>query len=64
MESTTKHRGACLCGAVGVEDVRASYRQQPQGSHLIFYQTESGAVHIVRILHERMMPQGQLSEST
>ena len=43
------------------EDVRAGYRQQPQGSHLIFYQTEGGAVHIVRILHKRMMPHEHFS---
>jgi toxin ParE1/3/4 len=43
------------------EGVRAGYRQQPQGSHLIFYLTENSTVHIVRILHKRMMPNEHLS---
>ena len=46
------------------EDVRAGYRQQPQGSHLIFYRQESSVVHIVRILHKRMMPNERLSWPT
>lgn len=43
------------------DDVLAGYRQQPQGSHLIFYRQQSNGVHIVRILHKRMMPQERLS---
>lgn len=43
------------------DQVRNGYRQFPQGSHLIFYVTEGATVHVIRILHKRMMPNEHLS---
>lgn len=43
------------------EELRAGYRQYPQGSHMIFYrQNDEGIVEIIRILHKRMLPDDHL----
>ena len=34
--------------------VRAGYRKYRCGSHVLFYRPGSGAIDVVRILHERM----------
>ena len=43
------------------DEISPGYRQYPQGSHIIFYRpTTEGVVEIIRILHKRMLPEGQL----
>jgi toxin ParE1/3/4 len=38
--------------------ILSGYRQQPHGSHIIFYRhAADGEVEIIRILHKRMLPQ-------
>lgn len=43
------------------DEISPSYRQHPQGCHIIFYRldTEDG-VEIIRILHNRILPKGHL----
>lgn len=36
-------------------DIRAAYRQQRCGAHVIFYRPETYGVEIVRVLHGRML---------
>lgn len=36
------------------DEVRAGYRRHRAGSHLILYREVTGAIDIVRVLHERM----------
>lgn len=36
------------------DDVRAGYRRHRAGYHLIFYREMSGAIDVVRVLHEKM----------
>lgn len=36
------------------EEIRAGYRKVQVGSHMLFYRITDRAIHIVRILHERM----------
>ena len=35
-------------------DIGAGYRSLPVGRHVIFYRTADDALHILRILHQRM----------
>ncbi|PAU89803.1 plasmid stabilization protein ParE [Pseudomonas sp. WN033] len=43
------------------DEISPGYRLYPQGSHIIFYRlTQENAVEIIRILHKRMLPEGQL----
>jgi toxin ParE1/3/4 len=43
-------------------DIHPEYRRLAQGSHVIFYQvTQDGTVDVVRILHERMLPDHHLT---
>jgi toxin ParE1/3/4 len=45
------------------DDIRPGYRRFPEGSHVIFYRSvESGLVEIVRVLHERMLPENHLED--
>ena len=36
------------------DDIRSGYRKLNVGSHVIFYKTNSDAIHVIRILHARM----------
>jgi toxin ParE1/3/4 len=36
------------------DDIRASYRKHPSGSHFVFYRILNDGIEVVRILHERM----------
>jgi toxin ParE1/3/4 len=37
------------------DEIRTGYRKFPSGRHVIFYRSlETGAIEIVRVLHERM----------
>ncbi|MDN5928332.1 MAG: type II toxin-antitoxin system RelE/ParE family toxin [Hyphomicrobiales bacterium] len=54
-------RAACEALAAGklkgrsVEGVRANFRKQTVGSHLLFYRVGGdGAIDLIRILHQRM----------
>jgi toxin ParE1/3/4 len=38
------------------ENISPGMRRMEQGSHIIFYRVQPGAVFIARILHGRMMP--------
>ncbi|WP_409524463.1 type II toxin-antitoxin system RelE/ParE family toxin [Nitrincola sp. MINF-07-Sa-05] len=43
------------------DEISPGYRQQPQGSHIIFYRQDTeGSVEIIRILHKRMLFEGHL----
>lgn len=44
------------------DEVRAGYRRYRAGSHLIFYRETSGAIDIVRVLHEKMDIGSHLSD--
>jgi len=42
-------------------EIRAGYSRYPAGKHMIFYrQAKRGFVDIVRVLHERMLPERHL----
>ena len=42
-------------------EIRPGVRRLQQGSHMAYYRlTDDGVVDILRILHERMLPAGQL----
>jgi toxin ParE1/3/4 len=54
-------RAACEALASGklkgrsTEDVRAGFRKQTVGSHLLFYRvTDEAVIDVIRILHQRM----------
>jgi toxin ParE1/3/4 len=36
------------------DNIRVGYRKYPVGSHVLFFQMLEGAVHVVRVLHQRM----------
>lgn len=42
------------------DDVRAGYRKIPSGAHVVFYREADDAVEVIRILHQRMDPDGRL----
>lgn len=43
------------------EDLSPGYRQYPQASHHILYRVASdGVVEVIRILHQRMLPEAHL----
>jgi toxin ParE1/3/4 len=44
------------------EHIQKGYRRLPHGSHVIFYRvTPDGIVDVIRILHERMLPDRHLT---
>jgi toxin ParE1/3/4 len=44
------------------EDIQPGYRRLPHGAHVIFYRVDDDrAVEVVRILHERMLPDRHLT---
>ncbi len=42
--------------------IRAGYRRQRAGSHLIFYRLLADGIDVVRILHERMDVESRLAD--
>jgi toxin ParE1/3/4 len=42
------------------EAIRAGYRRIREGSHLVFFRRAGNEVEIVRVLHERMLPERHL----
>lgn len=45
-----------------IEDIRKGYRVSKVKSHLIFYKIVNDSVEIIRILHQRMDIESQLSD--
>ena len=45
-----------------VDHIRAGYRRQAAGSHVIFYRQGRGGIEVVRILHASMDVPTRLSE--
>lgn len=41
------------------DDIRPGLRRMESGKHVIFYRRESGGILVVRILHQRMLPERQ-----
>jgi len=39
------------------DDVRPGLRRMEVGKHVVFYRREPGGILVVRILHERMLPE-------
>jgi toxin ParE1/3/4 len=39
------------------DSIRPGLWRAEQGSHVIFFRRMSGGIHVIRILHQRMMPQ-------
>ena len=60
-------RDACLSVAKGgkrsqkVDHIRRGYRRLTVGSHFIFYKSSSAGIEIVRVIHQRMDAERQLS---
>jgi toxin ParE1/3/4 len=44
--------------------IRRGYRRIEQGKHVIIYRADDSGVFICRILHHRMLPDGQLYEDS
>lgn len=42
------------------DDIKSGYRQLSAEKHHIFYRISSTKIHIIRILHDRMLKQGHL----
>jgi toxin ParE1/3/4 len=42
-------------------DIRSGYHKYPSGSHILFYRLVPNGIDVVRILHERMDHERQLS---
>ena len=47
----------------GCEDIRAGLRRMEVGSHVLFYRKLPEGVLVVRILHQRMLPERPRLES-
>jgi len=42
------------------EAIRAGYRRIREGSHMVFFRKAGNEVEVVRVLHERMLPEKHL----
>ncbi|MCY7297503.1 type II toxin-antitoxin system RelE/ParE family toxin [Alteromonas sp. a30] len=42
------------------DDIKAGYRQLAVEKHAVFYRVTKSKIHIIRILHERMLKSGHL----
>ncbi len=46
------------------DDIRPGLRRQEHGKHVVFYRLQrSGGILVVRILHQRMLPQRHAIEN-
>jgi plasmid stabilization system protein ParE len=49
--------------AVLCDQVRPGLRRREQGKHVVFYRRDGGDILILRILHERMLPELHIGEA-
>ena len=49
--------GANLTLGNSADAIRAGYRRIRQGSHMVFFRKAGNEVEIVRVLHNRMLPE-------
>ena len=41
------------------DEIRPGLRRMEQGKHVVFYREEADGIRIIRILHQRMLPENQ-----
>ena len=46
------------------DEIRPGLRRMEQGKHVLFYREEAGGIRIIRILHQRMLPENQEIDDT
>jgi toxin ParE1/3/4 len=46
------------------DQIRRGYRRIEQGKHVIIYRADVDGIFICRVLHQRMLPEGQLYEES
>lgn len=46
--------------AIACDHIRAGYRWSPSGRHVIYFQLTDYGIAVIRVLHERMLPERHL----
>lgn len=65
IESCCKRLAETPLSGRACEKVRPGLRRMEQGKHVIFYRVQREGILVVRVLHERMLPEmGRLEEDT